>query len=141
MRQLLFVRPDKIVIVDQLLAPATRRLPEVQWLLQLPKPPAIEGSVFSTSNGKSWVRCRPLWPTGSTPSVEATPVNTHRVSLRYRAESSLQMVHLIEVGDGLTPGEAAQASARPAENGIAFTLGERKYLFSTSAPFTVAEFK
>ena len=67
-RQLLFVRPGKVVVVDQLVPPPGGSLPEVQWLLQVPKPPEIEGPDFWVSNGRSWLRCRALSPGGSIPS-------------------------------------------------------------------------
>ncbi len=136
-RQLLFVRPDRIVVVDQLLAPAGRRLPEVQWLLQLPKAPTIEEAGFGSSNGKSWLRCRALLPGGSAPAVEATPVNTHRARLRYRGESALDLVHLIEGGDGQPSAAEVSAAARASRDGITVALGRMKFLFSRQAPFAV----
>ena len=40
-RQLLFVRPGTVVIVDHLAAPAGKTLPEVRWLLQVPGAPTV----------------------------------------------------------------------------------------------------
>jgi hypothetical protein len=136
-RQLLFVRPDKIVVVDQLVAPANHRLPEVQWLLQVPAPPTRDGRDFWASNGKSWLRCRPLSAPASPATIEATPVKTHAVSLRYRDEHALTLVHLIEVGDGLQPGRSIDTAVRAPENAIVVTLGARQFAFATEPPFAV----
>ena len=137
-RQMLFVRPGKIVVVDQLTAPANATLPDVQWLLQLPKAPVIEGRGFWVSNGKSWLRCQPLWPGDSVPTIEPTAVNTHRVSLPYRPKATLKLVHLIEVGDGSEPGLASDAVVRELGGGIEITLNEAAFLFSSQPPFAVS---
>lgn len=136
-RQLLFVRPGKVVIVDQLTAPANRTLPEVQWLLQMPQAPLLEASSFWTSNGKSWLRCRALSPLDSKPVVEATAVNTFRASLRYRANTSLTMVHLLETGDGLEPEKPGAANVQTLKNTLEVTLGPEKFLFSAQPPFAI----
>ena len=137
-RQMLFVRPGKIVIVDQVAAPSGRPLPEVQWLLQLPKAPTVQGSTFWAANGGSWLRCRPLLPGGSLPEIDATAVNTHRVSSRYNADHTLQMVHLIEVGDGQSPAEPEAAATQITRRGIEVTVAGSTYEFSSQYPFGVA---
>ena len=138
-RQLLFVRPDKIVVVDQLVAPANRRLSGVQWPLQLPKPPVMEGPGFWASNGRSWLRCRALLPGDSAPKVETTPVNSQRVSLIYSSEQALRLVHLMEVGDGLQPGPMSNVTAKPSEKGIEVVLDKTKFAFSSKPPFAVEQ--
>jgi hypothetical protein len=135
---MLFVRPGKSVIVDQVAAPPGRPMPEVQWLLQLPKAPTVQGSSFWTANAASWLRCRPLLPGGSLPETEATAVNTYRVSLRYRADNTLQMVQFIEVGDGQSPGEPEAAATRITQRGIEVSVAGSTYEFSTQDPFGVS---
>jgi len=51
-RQLLFVRPATVVVVDQLTAPTNQAVPEVQWLLQVPREPVVENSGFRASTAK-----------------------------------------------------------------------------------------
>jgi hypothetical protein len=136
-RQMLFVRPGKILVVDQLAPPANGRLPEVQWLLQVPQSPVIEDRNFSTSNGRSWLRCRALSPGGSGPSVEPTPVNTHRVSLSYQADGPLKLVHLLEVGDDPQPAKPPQAAVRTSARGLEVTLDGATFLFLDRPPFSV----
>ena len=138
-RQLLFVRPGKIVVVDQLTAPANRPLPEVQWLLQMPKTPEMEGSSFWTSNGKSWLRCRPLLPGNTKPAIEATEVNTSRASLRYKGNTSLRLVHLLETGDGLAPQPAAAINVNEKVKGLEVHLDGAKFLFSNQTPFAITK--
>jgi hypothetical protein len=136
-RQLLFVRPDKVVIVDQLVAPAGKDLPEVQWLLQLPSPPALDGGSLWASGGKSWLRCRPILPGGSVPVVTATPVGTQRASYSYRGKPSLTLVHLLEVGDGRQPGKPAKVTASQTRRAVEVTLDGRTFAFAAQPPFEV----
>jgi hypothetical protein len=136
-RQLLFVRPGIIVVVDQLVPPSGRSLPEVQWLLQVPKPPVVEGPCVWTSNGKSWLRCRALSPGGSVPAVEPTPVNTHRVSFRYTPTGPLRAVHVLETGDGPQPEKATEAAVRLSDKAIEATLDGTTFIFSTRSPYAV----
>jgi len=136
-RQLLFIRPAKIVVVDQLVPPSAGNLPEVQWLLQVPKPTTVEGRGVWTSNGKSWLRCRALSPGGSIPTLEPTPVNTQRVSFRYKAGRPLKTVHLIETGDGAQPEKSVEATARESNKAIEVTVNGTSFLFSTQSSFAV----
>jgi len=136
-RQLLFVRPDKVVVVDHLAAAAEGKLPEVQWLVQFPRPPTVDGHTLSAGNGKSWIRCRPLPAAGPAPAITATPVNTHAASYRYRAERSLRLVHLLEVGDGEKPGEGADVPCRRKDGSIEIVLGGKTYVFAVDTPFAV----
>ncbi len=143
-RQLLFVRPGQVVVVDHLVAPAGRDLPEVQWLLQVPEAPSVDGTQLWTGNGKSWLRCRPILPAPaagmdrSVPRITATPVNTHCASFTYRGKSTLTLVHLFEIGDGRTPDPAATIETRPTDKAIEITLDGKTYRFATRTPFDVA---
>jgi hypothetical protein len=138
-RQLLFARPNRILVVDQLAAPPNRSLPEVQWLLQVPRPPVVEPGAFSSTNGKSWLRCRALRPVGAVPAVEPTAVNTHRVSLRYPANEKLTLIHLIEVGDGPQPQDLALAQVRDSPRGLEITLDGSRFRFASQPPFAVEQ--
>jgi hypothetical protein len=137
-RQLLFVRPDTVVVADQLAAPEGKELPEVEWLLQLPQAPAVEDDALWAASDQSWIRCRPLMPGGSAPVVTATPVKTHRASFSYPGKASLVLVHLLEVGDGKKPGKPAAATVEQRDDGIEVRLDSMVFLFGTRAPFAVA---
>ncbi len=137
-RQLLFVRPGKVVVVDHLLAPPGKNLPEVKWLLQLPKAPALDGGSLWSSNAKSWLRCRPVLPGGSVPVVTATPVKTHCASFSYKGKARLTLVHLLEVGDGRQPGKPIEVKARRTGKAVEVTLDGRAFSFAAEAPFEVA---
>jgi len=139
-RQLLFVRPGTVVVVDQLTAPQRKDLPEVQWLLHVPARPTLDGGDTWSSNGKSWIRCRPLLPGVATaaPTVTATDVGTHRISYRYPGGETLTLMHVLEVGDGERPAEAAEVRTARTSHGIELTLGGRTFTFATVAPFAVS---
>ena len=137
-RQLLFVRPQTIVVVDQLTAPAEESPMNVDWLLQLPSPPSIEGTQLWSSNGSSWIRCRPLISGGS-PSVTATPVDTHRVTFRYFGKGNLTLVHLLDVGDEEKPGAAMEATSRLGEESVEVVIEGKTFVFETKPPFGVSE--
>lgn len=136
-RHVLLVRPDRVVVVDQLAAPAGKQVPEVQWLLQFPAKPAVEGSQSWAANGKSWIRCRPILPGAAVPEISATPVATHRAAYRYAPGDSSCLVHLLEVGDGDRPVEAAPVEARQTPRGIEVLLDGAKYVFAAEAPYAV----
>ena len=138
-RQLLFVRPDKVLVVDQIVAAADKRLPEVQWLLHCPAAPVVQRQTIWTTNGRSWLRCRPIYPEASPPAVEPTDVGTHRVSYSYSAANSLILVHLLEVGDGQQPGPSATVEVRLLPQSVEAKLAGRQFRFERKAPFAVAE--
>jgi len=139
-RQLLFVRPDKVVIVDRLRAAAGKELPEVQWLLQLPASPTEEREGVVASNGKSWLRCRPMLSGEAAPVISATPVNTHRVSFTYPGKAEVVLVHLLEVGDGTTAGPPVRAAAVQAGREIKVSIhgvDGRTFVFAGEPQYTV----
>ena len=146
-RQLLFVRPATIVVVDQLAAPDGKILPEVQWLLNVPEGATAKDGVVTVSNGKSWLRCRALLPGGAGPEVQESyptwlsgdkkATNISRMVFTYKGQAKLALVHLLEVGDGAAPGAAAEAKAEAAANGVILTVAGRKFQFSAAAPCAV----
>jgi hypothetical protein len=136
-RQLLFLRPDTVVVVDQLTAQTNQVLPKVQWLLQVPREPVVENSGFRVSNGQGWLACHPLLPGGSVPTFQPTPVNTHRVSLSYGGDGSLVMAHLITLGDGLSPGGVDDAMARISPDAIEVRVSGNTFSFARQHPFAV----
>jgi hypothetical protein len=144
-RQFLFVRPDKIVVVDHLVAPPGKTLPDVQWLLQLPQEPEVHESQVSVSNGASWLRCQ-SFPTGKPgpqgglkPVITVTDVNTYRVSYSYdNGKNELTLIHLIEVGDGAVSAGLTEADMRMGEDELQFFCGEIKFKFLLKAPYEVS---
>jgi len=136
-RQLLFVRPDKVVVVDQLDPPEGKELPELQWLLQFPQAPSRDGTSLWATGGKSWLRCRPILPGGAEPAVAATPVSTHQASFRYDGKDGLVLVHLLEVGDGRQPGQTTAVQARRTDRSIQVTLDGTTFSFARRTPFAV----
>ena len=138
-RQILFVRPDKIVVVDQLAAPTNGSLSDVQWLLQLPGSPQSDERTFQVSNGKSWLRCRPLLPDVAGRNIEKTTVNTERLSLLYQGGPSLKLVHLLEVGDTQTAAQSTAARATVSDRGVEVKLAGKTYTFSDRPPYAVTD--
>ena len=138
-RQLLFLRPDKVLVVDQLSAPAGKTLPEVQWLLQCPAAPKHQQHSVWTSNGRSWLRCTPVYPGGKPPTVEPTEVGTHRVSYTYRGADSLVLVHLLEVGDGQQPSQSATIELRVLPQSVQAVLAGKHFRFARTLPFAVSQ--
>jgi heparinase II/III-like protein len=147
-RQVLFVRPGAIVVVDQIAAPEGKKLPEVRWLLQLPGKPSLEGGAATATNGKSWLRCRDLLPgvdARAEPSLPAPAgpvssggnpktIDTTRLVFTYRGEGRLTLAHLIEVGDGAPPEPGPPPAVRTDGDGVHLALGGKTFLFSVSPP-------
>jgi len=159
-RQILFVRPGTVVVVDRLTAAERQRVPPVQWLLQVPAEPETDGPAVTATNGTSWIRCRPVHPSAAAPHVEVTPVGTHRVAYAYPAgdatgaaegpgeaaadrpgdEADAQtrtLVHVLEVGDG-EPVAPVDASVAETDRGVSVTVGGRTFTFSGPPDYAVA---
>jgi len=158
-RQVLFVRPGTVVVMDRLQAAERATLPPVTWLLQVPAEPETNGTTVTATNGTSWIRCRPVHPLAAAPQVEATPVNTHRVAYAYGGESAagrpgedagdpgdgaagpgkerLTLVHVLEVGDGKPAAEPVTASVAETDGGVSVTVGGRTFTFSGPPDYAV----
>jgi hypothetical protein len=108
-RQLLFVPPGVLLVVDRLApgAGAPRGGRAITWQLMLAAEPKVSGRVASVTNGKSWLRCTPLL-TAAGPAPTSTPglAGSHRLACEYRLTGPTILAHLIEVG----PGAAARGA-------------------------------
>ena len=151
-RQLLFVRPGTVAVVDHLEAPEGKSLPEVRWLLQVPGRPETGGNVVTAANAKSWLRCRPLLP-GAAPKVEdslRTPagpnspdgvpavIDTSRVTFAYEGKPRLTLVHLLETGDGKPMEGLPDARVEADAQAVQLTLNGKTFVFSALPPFEVS---
>ncbi len=136
-RQLLFIRPDNVVVVDHLAAPEGKSLPEVEWLLHFPSEPTLDEAGLWASNGTSWIRCRAVLPGSTRPAVTASDVRTHRASYRYRGQKSLLLIHVLEVGDGTPPREATPIDVGRTDGAVEVTLDGRTFAFADGPPFEI----
>jgi hypothetical protein len=147
-RQLLYVRPGTVVIVDSLVAPAGRKVPEVTWMLQLPTAaPKVGRGSAEFSNGRSWLRCRDLLSdaepgVGKSPPTQITSdyrklADVSRVSFLCKEQPETVLVHLIEVGDG-QPGAPREVKPRVTAESVETVLDGKTYVFSRKAPFAVS---
>jgi len=138
-RQILFVRPEIIIVVDRIEAPAGGEVPAVDWLLHVPAPPVVAGSEIRASNGKSWLRARPLLDGTVEPVVERSDVNTHRVRYRHAGAARIRrtLVHLIDVGDGSLPADVLAARAVDGPDAVEVTVRGATYRFAAGAPFKI----
>jgi len=148
-RQLLFVRPGTVVIVDNLLATDGKTVPEVKWMLHVPAATAkVEKGSVTVTNEKSWLRCRDLL-SAREPVVEKSYLTQlagnrrrltaiSRVNFISKAQpGSLTLVHLIEVGDG-EPAEPRAVRPTVTAEDVRVTIADTTYVFSRTAPFTVS---
>jgi hypothetical protein len=136
-RQLLFVRPGTVVVVDHIVPVRGEPLP-VDWVLQLPAKPSVKWGDLIVSNGKSWLRCQPVYPGPSIPKIDETPVKSHRARYRYEVRHPLSLVHVLTVGDGAKPGPAANATVKRMTAGVEVTLGKTTYTFANRRKFEVS---
>ena len=135
-RQLLFVRPSTVVVADRLRAAPGARLPTVEWLLQVPAAPASDGAALVVADGKHWLRCRPVLP-GATAAVSKTPVNTHRITYGYSESPQVDLVHVIEVGDGAAAGVAGSVVARRSGGELEVDVGGSVFRFGAEPDWAV----
>lgn len=150
-RQLLYVRPDKpggidrVMIVDHLSAPQGKTLGEVRWLLHVPAKPTVEGLTVTATNGKSYLRCRPVGePRVLLEEGLRTPagrgwamIDTSRVVYACDAADRLTLVHVLEMGDGQPPAQAEAIRAEIAPETVKVTLGGKTYRFESGKTFAV----
>ncbi len=148
-RQLLYVRPNTVVIVDNLAPPDGKKLPEVRWLLNVPREKLeFALGVAATANEKSWLRCRSL-TSEELPVIEKSPptqltgdhkkqTEIARVNFVYKGGAGdLTLVHFIEVGDG-KPGAPKAVKHKISDAAVEVPLDGRTYVFSRKAPFAVS---
>jgi hypothetical protein len=150
-RQMLFVRPGTVVVVDRLAGPQGKDLPEVSWLLHVSAEPKADAGGLTLSNGKAWLRCRALLPGGSQPAVtnglatlldgqnKAAP--TWRAEYKYPGKPNMTLIHILDVGDGSEPGPMGDVKAGETTGGTELSFGSRKFVFAASEPFGVSEGK
>jgi hypothetical protein len=146
-RQVLFIRPGTVVVVDRLRAAEGQRLPPVQWLLQVPAEPEVDGPAVTAANGASWIRCRAVHPSAPAPQVEPTPVRTHRVAYAYpggkadtdAGKKTRTLVHVVEVGDDDPAATApVPVSVREADGAVCVTTDGRTFTFVGPPGYAVA---
>jgi hypothetical protein len=155
-RQLLYVRPNTVVIVDNLVPEEGKNVPEVKWMLHVPskvhrdpvKLPDVGKGVVTVTNEKSWLRCRDLL-SDQTPGIEESYLTQlggnrnwltgiSRVNFLYAQQSGdLVLVHLIEVGDG-EPGEAQVVKPAVTAETVELTVAGKTFVFSRKPPFAVS---
>jgi hypothetical protein len=148
-RQLLYVRPDTLVVVDHLVPGAGKELPEVTWLLNVPRQKLETGNgVVVAANETSWLRCRSL-SSDARPTVEKSPptqltrdhrkqTEIARVQFVYPAQPGERtLLHFIEVGDG-KPGAAARLTPKITADAVELAIDGKTFVFSKRAPYAVA---
>ncbi|MBA4387535.1 MAG: hypothetical protein C0404_06110 [Verrucomicrobia bacterium] len=131
-RQMLYLRPGTVVIVDRLQAPEGRQLGEIRWLLHVPKGATVEGGTLMASNAKSFLRCRQLLPGRAVPEKsEALMPSCERYAFPVRGESSLVLVHAMEIGDGSPGVEQADVKARLVDGSVELKTGNRVFVLGS----------
>jgi hypothetical protein len=80
---------------------------------------------------------RALLPGQAAPAVSTTPVNTHRVCFTYPGKADVALVHVLEVGDGVTAGPPARTAAGRAGQDIRVTVEGRTFVFAGAPPYAV----
>ncbi|MHC4915638.1 MAG: heparinase II/III domain-containing protein, partial [Planctomycetota bacterium] len=147
-RQLLYVRPGTLVVVDNLIPADGKKLPEIRWVLNVPKEKMEFGQgTVGAANEKSWLRCRSL-TSKELPVIEQSPVTqltadykkkteVARANFAYKdAPGALTLVHVIDVGDG-KPGKAAEIRPKITDDTVEIPLNGKTFVFSKKAPFAV----
>lgn len=139
-RQLLFVRPDTVVVVDRLAAPEGQPLGEVQWLLHAPKGLRIDAGVVISSNGRSWLQCRQILPGSASPTQAASlDPACERVSFPAKGGRDLLLVHAIELGEGVPAEKPAAVAARALANGgCEVSAAGRIFVFDGGPKFMIS---
>lgn len=137
-RQMLYIRPGTVVVVDQLAATSGHLLEEVRWLLHVPAGAIFNNDALVATNSQSFLRCRQLLPGNAIPEKSTTLMPAcERYAFMARGKTALQLVHVLEIGDGAPPVTPLPATALTNGNGVTVQLGEQAYLFNGAPTFKV----
>ncbi len=138
-RQLLFIRPATVVVMDWLTAPEGESLGTVDWLLQLAAEPTIDPRRVWATNDSSAISCLSLSPDQEINiTVQETSVNTWRTKFSYEAGNTLQVAHILTMGEGITPpGVWNEMNLTGGGDSYELELGNWTYTFSGSGNFAV----
>ena len=139
-RQVLFLRPGTVIVVDHLTAAEGKDLSEVEWQLILAAEPKTGPGPASVgiSNGTSWLTCRSLLGIPAAAAAAPSVQKTFRWSETYKAGRDLWLVHVLEAGDGATPAKMPEATARTTPAGIEVTRAGDTWTFDAARPYAVA---
>ena len=156
-RQLLFLRPDHIVVLDQLAAPEGKTLPEVRWLLQVPTRPEFNDQVLTAANSRSYLRCRAFLADGrvqledsyrtaagpSSASGNPGIVEASRAAYVYAGNPRLTLLHVLEIGDGKPPATPVEVKFSKDRNtgNLNLNLEGKNFEFLATAPYEIREIK
>jgi hypothetical protein len=133
LRQLLFIRPGVVLIVDQLAAPVGGRLGEVSWLLHLPAGAVREGGTLTADNNGSYLRCRQILPGNTLPERSEALTSAHeRHAFKVDGGESLVLAHLMEIGDGAPPAVPLPVEIRMTADGLRVSLAGQAFLFGAA---------
>ena len=136
-RQLLFVRPGTVVVMDWLKAPEGGSLGTVDWLLQLAAEPIASLNEAWATNDTSFIKCVSFKPDPAI-SVTETSVDTWRTKFSYEADSTLNLAHVLTVGEGTVPSAMAEEiQMTQVDEGYELLLGDWTYTFTNSGDFAV----
>ena len=144
-RQLLFLRPGTILVVDHLKARPGEKLPKVDWLLQVPQKPVVNSSGVFASNGKSYLELLPgdLDLEVNPLEIKPTQVDSYTVSLHYYQNSQtnsdeLLLVHRIQVGSTLNTGVSGeQLIFRRGGDFCEIMIQDSAFRFNLKAPYAI----
>ncbi len=137
-RQLLYIRPGTVIIMDWLKAPEGGSLITVDWLLQLADEPVVGQSLAWATNDSSFISCSSFQPDPNI-NVQKTSVDTWRTRFSYQAGSTLHLTHMLTVGEGtvpeiLIPGGVEMVRV---DEGYDIVLGDWTYTFTNSEDYAI----
>ena len=137
-RQLLFIRPSTVVVVDWVTPPAGGSLGRVDWLLQHSAEP-VEGTGMTWMAGdSSYLVCKALQPTSDI-SILKNSAGTWRARFSYQPDSSAKLVHMLKVGDGTVPDTTfGEYELNTVEEGLELKYGDYTYTFYNSGIYQVS---
>ncbi|MFT5367822.1 MAG: hypothetical protein ACI8V2_002783 [Candidatus Latescibacterota bacterium] len=146
-RQLLFIRPATILIIDHLQAPQGQTLPSVDWLLQVPQEPEITQDGILASNEKNdlLLKSLNLDLKRNPPTIKPTEVQSYTVSLAYndsrngkKAVNELLLIHQIDIDS--QAGESMTQTATQWQKGANYCdakVNGQTFRFNLTHPYDV----
>ena len=130
-RQVVFLRPDVVVLFDRVVTGGTRK--PTRWQAFAPGNVAVEGTTFTVRNDDAFLHATALLPEGAEVKVD----RGHTVEVHPRASSTeTQYLVVLRTGTGVVQALKPEVVRAPGLAGAAFEYDgtEVKLLFRTAGP-------
>ncbi len=136
-RQLLFIRPSTVVVVDHIQVPPGAEDKTVEWLLHVPAEPSVGKTSVLAEGKRSYLRCDAVLSAEVAIKTGQSDVGTWRCTFRYPGKAESTLVHVLETGDRADASRKAVYECSVQKQGVLFTMKSHRFLFHRGSEFHI----